>query len=92
MSAQNGNGDEQREITSSRLIRISKRTRGETMNNGARFTAYLSNQELDMLREQAHQTRTTVNWQVRTAIREFLGLDKRSEPLLPVTSDTDSES
>ena len=56
-----------------------------------RFTAYLSDEERSLLDEVAARMRVTRNWVVRTAVREFLGLDPRSEPLLPVTTDTGGE-
>lgn len=62
------------------------------MPNGERFTAYLSPGELAQLRYEAARTRTTVNYQIRTAVRQFLGLEDGEEAQLPVTTVTRREA
>lgn len=52
---------------------------------GIRFTAYMSEDESNLLRRVAKDNGTSVNFVVRTAILQLLNLPA---PLLHVTSDT----
>lgn len=54
---------------------------------GARFTCWLSERERNALDELADREDTSVNYIVRSAVRQYL----QRRGLLPVTTDTETE-